>query len=68
MTLNSLLSITYQFPKGTLDQEAFEAIVALKEKVKDQQGFMKQQIDQLLKMQGYDSSTAQKPPPPPKDF
>ncbi len=68
MTLNNLLSVSYSFPKGTLDKEALDAILALKDRVVDPQGWMKNQIVQVLKMHGVDANAATKPPAPPKDF
>ena len=67
-TLNTLLSIAYSFPKGTLDKEALDAILATKDRVVDPQGWMKNQIVQVLKAHGVDANAAQKPPAPPKDF
>jgi hypothetical protein len=68
-TFYSLINMGYSFPKGTLDKAAITALENVKDNVPaQQQQWVKPQIDQILKMQGVDPSTAVKPPPPPADF
>ena len=68
MSLNNLINLTYSFPKGTLDKDTLAAIQATKDRIPEQQNWMKQQVDQVLRTNGVDPNAAQKPPAPPKDF
>jgi hypothetical protein len=68
-TLNQLIQAGYGFPAKTIDADGIAALQAARDRITGPNAqWMKPQVDQLLKQQGVDPNTAQKPPAPPKDF
>ena len=68
-SINQLIQTGYGFPAKTIDADGIAAILAARDRITGPSAqWLKPQVDQVLKQQGVDPNTAQKPPAPPKDF